>query len=673
MPQPANPPVVDASGVRAGAPHPGAPRGALRVEALIAATLFLGGYLGWLIGLGLHWWTPPRSTEPVTETVMIGLALFAGIAGLQVSSLPSLPRAGGRAWKLVGIAQFFTVIVCIGWLMPTYGITAFRDVGRVAAITCNTLLLSAFVIFPGERRDDAGRTAFWLDLATVACATTVLAWHLLLRSALEASHAGVGQTIHTLLYPVYDVVIFFASVTALLRRPRADMLMPLRLLALSCLLTTTADVLVNMTHPSIASFVENATNAVYAIVEWLVAAGAYAQTRKVRVRDMGSARAARRQAMEMSALPYFAIGAVFLALLGEVFKPGGAEPGSPLRALVFGAVAVTAIVVARQVAVQRRNATLVADRLAREAHFRALVQHSSDVILVLDSDGIVREASPAVERLTGHAPADVVGRPLALLGADGDGSSIRADLAQVSASLTPRPPAPCEWRVRHADGSVRWLEALCSNLLSDRAVNGIVVNGRDVSERKALEAELTHRAYHDPLTGLVNRSRFRGMVAAALDRRSISMKLLGRCADAGHCGISVLYIDLDGFKPVNDSLGHAAGDQVLVEVAERLRSATRGTDTIARLGGDEFAILLERTSGAEADARIVAERVLAGIKRQIVLDGIPVTVGASVGIACIAGDGTACSPDQLLREADLAMYAAKARGRDCYELATVHG
>jgi diguanylate cyclase (GGDEF)-like protein len=173
----------------------------------------------------------------------------------------------------------------------------------------------------------------------------------------------------------------------------------------------------------------------------------------------------------------------------------------------------------------------------------------------------------------------------------------------------------------------------------------------------------------------VNRTRFRAMVAASLDRRSLALKVLGRCAEpsGGHCGISVLYIDLDGFKPVNDTLGHAAGDQVLVEVAERLRSATRGTDTIARLGGDEFAILLERTSGAEADARTVAERVLAGIKRQIVLDGIPVTVGASVGIACISGDGTACSPDQLLREADLAMYAAKAKGRDCYELATVHG
>jgi diguanylate cyclase (GGDEF)-like protein len=175
-------------------------------------------------------------------------------------------------------------------------------------------------------------------------------------------------------------------------------------------------------------------------------------------------------------------------------------------------------------------------------------------------------------------------------------------------------------------------------------VRGIVLNTRDVSERTILEAELTHRAYHDPLTGLVNRGRFRLLIEDALER-----------AGGDRTNVAVLYLDLDGFKDVNDSFGHSDGDQMLMETGARLRNATRGGDVVARLGGDEFAVLLEHV-GTDGDAIIIAERVTNALRRPFKLRGGDIVVGASIGIA--RGDATATA-DDLLRNADVAMYVGK--------------
>jgi diguanylate cyclase (GGDEF)-like protein len=213
------------------------------------------------------------------------------------------------------------------------------------------------------------------------------------------------------------------------------------------------------------------------------------------------------------------------------------------------------------------------------------------------------------------------------------------------------------YRLRHADGSLRSVEAVGTNLLDDPAVEGIVYNTRDVTERAALEAELAHRAFTDGLTGLANRARFHDRAAHALARA-------GR--DGG--GVAVLLLDLDDFKTVNDSLGHPAGDALLRGVAERLLDATRGSDTVARLGGDEFAVLLENVR-ADGEAAVVAERALGALARPFALGeaggAAELLVTGSVGIArsCPAAD-----VDALLRDADAAMYRAKRRGGGAHEL-----
>jgi diguanylate cyclase (GGDEF)-like protein len=176
---------------------------------------------------------------------------------------------------------------------------------------------------------------------------------------------------------------------------------------------------------------------------------------------------------------------------------------------------------------------------------------------------------------------------------------------------------------------------------------GLVGMVQDVTDRRRLEAELAHRAFHDPLTGLANRALFADRVAHALARA-------GRQPETA----AVLYVDLDDFKGVNDTLGHAAGDALLAVVAARLLNATRGCDTVARLGGDEFAVLLENVRD-EADATTVAERVLAAVSTPAAVGGRLVGPRASVGIAR-AAPGT--SAEELLRDADTAMYDAKARG-----------
>jgi diguanylate cyclase (GGDEF)-like protein/PAS domain S-box-containing protein len=250
--------------------------------------------------------------------------------------------------------------------------------------------------------------------------------------------------------------------------------------------------------------------------------------------------------------------------------------------------------------------------------------------------------SPAAEAVFGWKPDDALGRRLADLVHPDDAEVVGTVLAV--AAQTPGGTATGIIRVRHAGGEWRHIETVGTGLLHDPTVRGIVLNTRDVSERELLEAELKHQAYHDPLTGLVNRGRFRTLVDDALIR-----------AGTDRQNITVLYLDLDGFKTVNDSLGHADGDQLLVETGTRLRNATRGGDSVARLGGDEFAILLEHVH-SDSEAIIIADRVMAAMRRPFRLRGGNIVASASIGIA--RGDATS-NADDLLRNADVAMYVGK--------------
>ncbi|MEO0494174.1 MAG: EAL domain-containing protein [Actinomycetota bacterium] len=285
--------------------------------------------------------------------------------------------------------------------------------------------------------------------------------------------------------------------------------------------------------------------------------------------------------------------------------------------------------------------------LRSEQWFRGLVQNSSDVIAVLDEAGVFTYASPAVTQLTGSSPSDLQGRTFTeLLPADDTDS-----LERVHRAIRSKPPGVrnLELMIERPDHSRRMAEVTITDLREDPSVQGLVLNIRDITDRKRLEEDLRHQVLHDDLTGLGSRVQFSNQLQAALaaPRRDGAM-------------VAALFIDIDDFKTINDSLGHAAGDQVLVDISGRLRSRLRLHDNAARFGGDEFAVLLTDVYG-ETDVTLVADRIIEELSRPVMLMGTEVRLSVSVGIA-LDEDATA-TPEDLLRAADVAMYEAKDQGK----------
>jgi diguanylate cyclase (GGDEF)-like protein/PAS domain S-box-containing protein len=289
---------------------------------------------------------------------------------------------------------------------------------------------------------------------------------------------------------------------------------------------------------------------------------------------------------------------------------------------------------------------------SRSARFRSLVHNASDLITVVDANGQIRYQTPSAERLVGVDADDLIGTRYLDLVEPSDESHVRGMMTDLARS--PGAAATSEYRLCHRDGSSRFVESIISNLVEDPTVRGLVLNTRDVTDRKLLEEELAHQAFHDSLTGLSNRAVFRDRVDHALARA-------GRTA----ASLTVLLLDLDGFKMVNDSLGHDAGDDLLVAVGARIQGCGRASDTVARLGGDEFAILLE-DGGDEAQATVLADRVLDELAAPFEVRGREVFVRASIGIAI--SRGVEANTDELIRNADTAMYAAKAAGKGRCEI-----
>ena len=317
---------------------------------------------------------------------------------------------------------------------------------------------------------------------------------------------------------------------------------------------------------------------------------------------------------------------------------------------------------ATQVSLAVEAASLSADlhRRQSEARFRSLVAHSSDLITVLDAQGVVTYQSPSIEGVLGYRVDEVEGTRFDRLVSADD----RRLLAQLLATDSPRHSEghTIECSVLHRDGTALRFEVQHTDLLDDEHVRGLVLNSRDISERKAFEDQLAHQAFHDPVTKLANRALFSDRVEHALMRASRNIP-----------EIAVMFIDLDDFKTVNDSLGHAAGDEVLREVGERLKSAVRPTDTVARFGGDEFAVLLDGVTGSE-DAADAAARILRALDLPVEIEGKSVFPRASIGICLVGEELETPAAADLLRNADVAMYMAKRDSKGSYRVfeSTMH-
>lgn len=278
-----------------------------------------------------------------------------------------------------------------------------------------------------------------------------------------------------------------------------------------------------------------------------------------------------------------------------------------------------------------------------EAHFRLLAENSTDVIRRFTTDGVCRYASPAIVDVLGWTPGQVEGTS----GLHGVHPDDVATVAQQRGEiLRTRQPQVMRYRARTADARWVWVETLCRALVgADGRVHEFQTSTRDISARVEAERRLARLALTDALSGLANRA---ALVQHLEDRLAEGRPL------------ALLFLDLDRFKVINDSLGHGAGDEVLRVVAGRLTGTCRDGDVVARLGGDEFVVVAD---GLDETAAVhLAERVQLALAAPVALAGQDVTVSASVGIVVTDPDRVV-DADALLRDADASMYRAKGRGR----------
>jgi diguanylate cyclase (GGDEF)-like protein len=286
------------------------------------------------------------------------------------------------------------------------------------------------------------------------------------------------------------------------------------------------------------------------------------------------------------------------------------------------------------------------EHAASERRYRSLAVYAADAVLVLGADGRVSEDARALgvraSRVLTGATAGTCFADLFV------NDRLNATALFQRAVNSPYEVCEGELMAREADGGDRWIAARLVNLLADPDVHGVIVDLQDVTDRHQAEVRLEHQALHDALTGLANRSLFHDRVDHALARR----------ARTGS-DVAVMYLDLDGFKTINDSLGHEAGDELLRSTARRIAESVREGDTAARLGGDEFGVLIEGGQ-AVAEAAEIADRILHDLRRPLTVQGHEIAVTTSIGIARSGPQSTA---SELLRDADTAMYRAKATGR----------
>jgi len=320
---------------------------------------------------------------------------------------------------------------------------------------------------------------------------------------------------------------------------------------------------------------------------------------------------------------------------------------SSIASVVLG-VGLLGVLGWRLAILQRRNAVAEQTRAIErrnDQRIRALLEDSSDVVTVLGRDLGVRWQAASVRGLLGVEPGSLIGTQFISLAHPDDQALLESFLGATAAGN----PATLGVRLQHAGG--RWLhvEIVAKERFSDPAIGGLVLNIRDISQRLAMEEELRHQAFHDALTGLANRALFENRLRHALAAGLRTRRPL-----------VVLFIDLDDFKMINDSLGHAAGDLLLQNVAARIDPLLRPTDTAARLGGDEFAVLLDGVGNID-DAHAIAGRIRDALSDGFRIDNRKLQITASIGIALSDGSVQAA---ELLRNADTAMYAAKSSGKN---------
>jgi len=589
---------------------------ASRTGVLLSVLLFAAAidHPGWFIAAG---WA-----------VAVLCASIAALATARAARRANLPAPHARVWRRVALAMLLAAVLALGYLVARLAggadsgdrISVLRAVAHLAIIV---LFVAPVYRLPshGERDGSAFSTA--LEVGATVLVAAVFTWILPVR------HLIGGHPVTAPLIAGAVAVIASAAIGMLLgarivftgfRSPHRRMLLTLGA-AVAAGGIAPGPQLALMRSDLDAGLV-------------LIPVGALLMTLACRpgaAQPPPEPATVERWRRRCELLPFVAVAGIDALLM--VVLVGGSRPDR----LVVGAtsIALTVIALVRQLSSAR-------DLRLQGRRFRQLVQNSYDVVTINERDGTITYMSGGSQRMFGRSPQQRTGANIFELLHPDDQDRVKGLFADV----TTEPAKTILWRsrLRHADGAWRHVEVLTTNLLDEPGVRGIVCNTRDITEAHQLAERLSYDATHDSLTGLANRGLFRERLAATL------------AGEDGH-QLSLVLVDLDDFKLVNDTLGHTAGDKLLVAVAARLTAAVRHDGTVARLGGDEFAILLPG-HGRQAVERVL-ETLIAALREPVGLDGRNHVVRASFGVVDGAPGDEA---GDLMRRADIAMYEAKALG-----------
>ncbi|MGW2180868.1 putative bifunctional diguanylate cyclase/phosphodiesterase [Streptomyces sp. NPDC001732] len=502
----------------------------------------------------------------------------------------------------------------------------------------------------------AGWVCLALDSWLIGGSLLTLSWSLALAHTahlVDAEGTSVARAALSLAYPLLDIVLVSMVLALHFRRVGADR-SAVNTAVAALAVTVLSDAL--FTSPLLRQSYHSGQ---------LLDAGWFAGSVLLAYAPWGANRAAdnavlprkephsdgRPVAGSLAALtPYLAAAVCTLGILYNVIEGRRVD-----RVVVLTGCAVVLALVVRQGIMLVDNIALTQELAQKENHFRSLVQGSSDVIMIAAPTGVLRYVSPAAAGVYGRDADELIGAELSsIIHPEDLGRVIHEVRRFLAAPPSQEPTTRIECRFRSGTGD--WLNVEST---VNRHQGGLILNSRDVTERVRLQAQLQHNAEHDPLTDLPNRALFTKRVRQALGGRR-----------AGDPGTAVLFIDLDGFKSVNDRLGHQAGDELLVQAAHRLHESVRSGDTAARLGGDEFAAIIlgdgtRDQAARECQVHEIADRLRVTLSQPYRIGAGDVRVAASIGVA-FAEPGI--SPSDLMRNADLAMYRAKAGGKNRVEL-----
>jgi diguanylate cyclase (GGDEF)-like protein/PAS domain S-box-containing protein len=566
------------------------------------------------------------------------LGLF--VLSRQVHRNPDLPPANRRFWRATGAAGLIFLAgdsFQLGYVLthPDRSGFVLHPVQSLLGVLGVLVICCAGLMHPGRLWSRDTRIRVALDAATILTAAAVTIWCLLtLPSPEQAGPAGY-------LASVFGCGILLIGAFLGVRLGLSGSSPITSVAAIALVAACTVQAVGNALLPS-ASLHGCTVPALLVLVPCLITL-LTPRLEVLAARSRSQSPGPRLPAgRRYSPLPY--LGTVICVVV-LVFVLATQGLGVPAWGALTGLLVNVALVIARQMLALAENNTLL-DRLdeslaeirRRERRQDALLRHASDITAIVGTDGVVKYLNPAVERIIGGSLDEYLNRSMFELIHPGDVVRIEAEMTDVFA--TPGAKAAFEMRAQHDDDSWRWLSAVAVNLVEERGIGGVVINARDMTEERELRERLRFQAGHDALTGLANRRLFTDRIGAA-----------------GTAEVAVLLVDLNGFKQINDTYGHATGDAVLRHVAGRLLACSGSGDLAARLGGDEFAVL----AGAGSDeAYRIAERLRAALAEPAEVGGQRLAVGASIGVAT----GRADQPDNLLHAADLRMYADKQRSRE---------